>query len=382
MRVTTKGRIPIKSWCEDVEDGAMEQANNLSNLPFAFHHIALMPDCHQGYGMPIGGVMAADNVIVPNCVGVDIGCGMCAVQTSLEDINVDTIKAVFSDIRSIVPVGFDHHAVAQDWGGFNECPDIPLLNQELKSARHQLGTLGGGNHFIEIQGGDDGYVWLMLHSGSRNYGFKIANEYHKKAVELCERWFSAIPTKELAFLPIGSKEAAEYLDAMNFALRFAYANRALMMVRCKEALSIHTGCTFENEINIHHNYVAIEHHFRRNVWVHRKGATLARAGEYGIIPGSQGTASYIVIGKGNPESFQSCSHGAGRSMGRKEAERTLVLEDVVRGLNEAGIVHSIRTQKDLDEAPQAYKDIDAVMAEQSDLVDIAVTLKPLGVIKG
>ena len=225
-------------------------------------------------------------------------------------------------------------------------------------------------------------MWITLHSGSRNYGFKIANEYHKKAVALCERWFSDIPTKELAFLPIGSKEASEYLDAMKFALKFAYANRTLMMTRCKEALSIHTGCTFNDEINIHHNYVAIEHHFGRNVWVHRKGATLARAGEYGIIPGSQGTVSYIVIGKGNVESFQSCSHGAGRAMGRKEAERTLVLEDVVRGLDDAGIVHSIRTQHDLDEAPQAYKDINKVMAEQSDLVDITVTLKPLGVIKG
>jgi len=383
MRVVTEGcGVPIKTWCGDIEDGAMEQAVDLSDLPMIFRHVALMPDCHQGYGMPIGGVIAVQGAVIPNAVGVDIGCGMCAVKTSLDAMDVDTIKLIFRDIRANVPLGFNHHDLPQEWDGFDEAPDIPIINRELQKARHQLGTLGGGNHFIELQVGDDGHVWIMLHSGSRNFGFKIAKEYHDKAKKLCEMWHSGLPCKDLSFLPIGSQEAGEYIKAMNYALKFAAENRRQMMVVCKDAVRDYTGCRFATEINIHHNYAATEYHFEKNVWVHRKGATRARTGELGIIPGSQGTASYIVQGKGEPESFESCSHGAGRRMGRKKAIRTLDYDAVVAGLDADGIVHSIRDKKSLDEAPQAYKDIDTVIASQLDLVDVIVKLKPLGVIKG
>jgi len=172
--VITTGGIIIKSWCKDIEPGALDQALNLSRLPFAFHHVALMPDCHQGYGMPIGGVLAAYGAIVPNAVGLDIGCGMTAARSTLTEIDADTIKAVFADIRSAVPLGFSHHAELQEWGGFSRAPHIRIVMDEWQSAQHQLGTLGGGNHFIEVQAGDDGYIWLMLHSGSRNFGKKIA----------------------------------------------------------------------------------------------------------------------------------------------------------------------------------------------------------------
>jgi len=380
--VNADNKIPIKSWCLDVESNAMEQASNLANLPFAYHHIALMPDCHSGYGMPIGGVMATTGVVVPNAVGVDIGCGMCAVRTSLTDIDTETLKLVMSDIRTAVPLGFNHHKEPQEWNGFDDAPDIAVIQTELKSSSYQIGTLGGGNHFIEIQGGSDGFVWLMIHSGSRNFGLKIAKEYHGKANDMCERWYSDIPDQDLSFLPIETFEAQEYLDAMNYALSFAKQSRHMMMDVCVDAMITHTGCAAQEWIDIHHNYAAWEHHFGKNVLIHRKGATLAREGGLGIIPGSQGTDSYIVRGLGNKESFESCSHGAGRRMGRKEAERTLDLQATIDELDRQGIVHSIRQQRDLDEAPGAYKDIIEVMASQIDLVEPVVTLRPLAVIKG
>lgn len=380
MKVIDTEKYPIKLWLDDIEDGALQQARNLANLPFVFKWIAIMPDSHKGYGMPIGGVLATKGMIIPNAVGVDIGCGMSASKTSLTEIDIETIKSIMGEIRNAVPVGFTHQSESQEWVGFDNAPDIQIIQQELNSARKQLGTLGGGNHFIEIQKGGDGHIWIMLHSGSRNFGLKTANEYHKKAKQLCEKWQSNIPDTDLSFLPIESPEGREYYAAMNYCLDFAKANRKLMMDRIVGIFHDKTNSDVLETINIHHNYAAFEHHYGEDVLVHRKGATKASVGLTGIIPGSMGTSSYITEGLGNPESFESCSHGAGRRMGRKEAERTLNLED--EQVKMVGIVHGLRTSKDLDESPGAYKDIDVVMENQKDLVKIKVSLKPLASIKG
>lgn len=380
MKVIDTERVPIKMWLETIEDGAIAQAKNLANLPFAFKWIALMPDSHQGYGMPIGGVLATHNVIIPNAVGVDIGCGMIACKTSLTEVNTETLKRVMGIVRETIPVGFNHQKHQQIWDGFNNTPLIPVIYQELESAKKQLGTLGGGNHFIEIQKGDDGHIWLMIHSGSRNFGYKTAKFFNDIALKLCEKWYSNIPNKDLAFLPMTSDEGMQYFTAMKYCLSFAQANRDLMMLRLSDAICSITGASIEQTINIHHNYAAYEHHFGTNVIVHRKGATSATLGQLGIIPGSMGTKSYITEGLGNPESFTSSSHGAGRKMGRKEATRVLNLEEEQKKME--GIVHGLRTVDELEEAPGAYKDIDVVMENQKDLVKILVSLTPLAVIKG
>ena len=393
MKVISTENLPIKLWLENIEDGALAQAKNLANLPFAFKHIAIMPDSHQGYGMPIGGVLATKGVVIPNAVGVDIGCGMCAVRTSLKSISQHQIKILFGGskdyhggIRSIVPVGFSHHGKRQD-ANLLPYPKLGKITyQESGSALKQIGTLGGGNHFIEIQKGSDGYIWIMIHSGSRNLGYKVARHYNDIAKKLNEKWYTSIPKKsDLAFLPIDSREGQDYLTEMNYCVEFALANRKLIMDRAIETFKevfFATDITFEPMINIAHNYATMEHHFGSNVMVHRKGATSAREGQIGIIPGSQGTKSYIVKGLGNPESFNSCSHGAGRTMSRTGAIKNLNLEDEIRKMDEQGIVHGIRHAKDLDESSGAYKNIQTVMSNQSDLVEIVVELTPLGVIKG
>lgn len=386
MRFFNSGGLIIKSWCENPEQGAIDQAMNLAKLPFAFKQICLMPDTHQGYGMPIGGVMATENVIVPNAVGVDIGCGMMAIKTLLNGIDVDVIKKIMGEIRKVIPVGFNHR---NEMCNLSLMPKrvpgsiIPIVNQEFDSARKQLGSLGGGNHFIEIQKDSEGYIWIMIHSGSRNLGKKVCDHYNKVAKDLNEQWFSSVPREwDLAFLPLDTDEGIAYMNEMQYCVDFALANRELMMDNICDIFKNETDCMFGQRINIAHNYANIEHHFGKNVVVHRKGATSARNGEIGIIPGSQGTASYIVSGKGNPDSFMSCSHGAGRSMGRKEAQKNLNLVDEVRKLDEQGIIHGIRNVEDLDEASGAYKSIDVVMEEQMDLVDIVVKLSPVAVIKG
>lgn len=389
----SKQIIPIQCWTKDIENEALMQIYNLASLPFAFHHVAIMPDVHAGYGMPIGGVLATNNVIIPNAVGVDIGCGMCAVQTSLTDISIEQIKKILGGskeyrggIRAYIPIGFSHQFKKQEWEGFDNAPNIKIIQQEIISAQKQLGTLGGGNHFIEIQKGSDGFIWIMLHSGSRNFGYKIANFYNQKAQDLCLKWYSNIPSVKgedgLAFLPIKTDEGHEYLSAMEYALSFALENRLRMIKKCKEAFTDIVDCTFGDVINIHHNYVACEHHFGKNVWVHRKGATRARAGEIGIIPGSQGTKSYIVGGLGNINSFMSCSHGAGRAMSRTKAREILSLDEEKNKLDTLQIVHSMRNKSDLDEAPSAYKNINQVMEDQKDLVTILIELTPLAVVKG
>jgi len=398
MKVTDSQKIPIKLWMKnlaDMESGAWEQAKNLANFPFAYKWIAIMPDAHQGYGMPIGGVMATKGVIVPNAVGVDIGCGMCAVKTSLTEIDTDTLKKIMGEIRKAVPVGFKKHREKQDGGlmpkGFSVCPIVDI---EFENACLSLGTLGGGNHFIEIQKGSDGHIWIMIHSGSRNLGFKVANYYNKLAQGLNEKWHSSVPKSwELAFLPVDSVGGQNYIKEMNYCVEFALANRKLIMDRVLEIFDKETKRfnnitaqkligSVEPMINIAHNYASLENHFGQNVWVHRKGATKATKGLVGIIPGSQGTASYIVEGLGNKESFMSCSHGAGRRMSRSQARRELNLKEEIAKMDKKGIIHGLRNQGDLDEASSAYKDIDWVMKQQEELVKIKVKLLPLAVIKG
>lgn len=383
MKIDMSEKLPIKMWLDTIEDGALEQAKNLAKLPFIFKWVALMPDCHQGYGMPIGGVLATKDVVIPNAVGVDIGCGMCSVKTNVrtDDLGIDTLKNIINKIKCEIPVGFAKYTEPQDCEVFNLLTKIP--EQETVNAMYQMGTLGGGNHFIEIQKGSDGYIWIMLHSGSRHLGLSIAKEYHKKAVDLCAKWYSNLPNKDLSFLPINTKEYCDYFECMNVALNYAKENRLRMMEKIKKIFTAYF-CTidFGDIINIHHNYARFENHYGSNVIVHRKGATSAKENEVGIIPGSQGTKSYITTGLGNRESFMSCSHGAGRVLGRTQAQRELNLEKEKAFLNNQGIIHTINNISDLDEAPGAYKNIDTVMENQKDLVKILVELSPMAVIKG
>jgi tRNA-splicing ligase RtcB len=416
---STKMKVPVKMWADEVEEGAMNQIMNLASLPFVFKQVAIMPDCHQGYGMPIGGVLATEGVVVPNAGGVDNGCGMCAVKTSIKakQLDKEVLKKIMSKIREVIPLGMNHHKEKQNerlmpkyiaWDKSKYTGediefhrDLKIVGREFESALKQIGTLGGGNHFIEIQKDNDDNIWIMIHSGSRNLGYKVAKYYNDLAIELNESWFSKVPKKwELAFLPLDSEEGQKYLLEMNYCVDFALVNRKLMMDRIIDIIfniadtipAIHpyyccdikgnVGNPEDVMINIAHNYARMEHHFGRDVIIHRKGATLARKDTIGIIPGSQGTKSYIVKGLGNKESFESCSHGAGRLLGRKEAQKTLNLEVEIKKMEDKGIVHSIRNIKDLDEASGAYKPIDEVMRNQSDLVEILVELQPLGAIKG
>jgi len=389
MKVIKTDRLPIFSWCEDVDDGAMEQAVNAAMHPASFHHVALMPDCHRGFGVPIGSVFACRDAVIPSAVGVDIGCGMAAVGTGLTELGKDTILDIIRELKRSIPMGFNHHKEDQEWDGFDEAPDIKVVKDNISSAKRQLGTLGGGNHFLEIQEDSNGTVWLMLHSGSRNFGYKIAKEFNNIAMKKCAMWHSELPPGKgedsLSFLPIGSKEATQYIEAMNFALRFAQENRNRMMEIFKKTVNDMTGASFKDTINIHHNFAILENHFGKNVWVHRKGATQARKGQLGIIPGSMGTQSFIVEGLGNPESFESCSHGAGRASGRAEFCRTHTVEECDDDMKDVVFDGWGKTRKgalDISEAPKAYKDIHKVIDAQNDLVKVVVTLNPLGVVKG
>lgn len=388
-QIITKERIPVKAWTKKIEPGALKQALNLSKLPFAFKHVAIMPDVHQGYGMPIGGVLATDDAVIPNAVGVDIGCGMCAVKTNLKASHLDetSLKRVMQQIRDTIPVGFSHQSEKQDPDSIpstnNLRRDSVIYEFAEESLRH-VGTLGGGNHFIEIQKDTEDNVWLMVHSGSRGVGYNVGRYYIDKARELCRTWRSDLPTDKLSFFPRETDWYDRYLHDMDWMVKFAKCNRDLMMYRMKEALFDNTNVDFDFKLNINkpHNYADMEHHFGKNVLVHRKGACRAREGEWVMIPGSQGTSSYIVKGKGNKQSFMSCSHGAGRVMSRGEARRSLSVEEESRKLEEMGVLHAIRNADDLDEAPSSYKDINKVMSNQMDLVDIKYKLTPMGVVKG
>ena len=400
--------MPVKSWCENCEEGAVKQAVNLAHHPVLVHHVALMPDAHQGYGMPIGGVVAAKGAVIPAAVGVDIGCGMIATETDVpaEAFAEMSFRRAFQEkLKERIPVGEgESHRVTQDWEGFEEYTAHNGMRSSLwpsKLDRMNLGTLGGGNHFIELQkstaldgsGDPEGgaKVWLMIHSGSRNLGKRIEEHYHRIAARMCERFHSPLPDKDLAFLPIDEPTGHDYFTDMLFALRYAKENRRRMMEVMKATLAEFVpGANFVRTIDIHHNYAAFEEHFGEQVCVHRKGATSAKLDEIGIIPGSMGTASYIVRGLGNPDSFMSCSHGAGRRMSRIAASTTLTVEDCDKAMD--GIVcerwhkykgfGKAKGRLDLSEAPQAYKDIEDVIASELDLVEPLVRLVPLASLKG
>lgn len=391
-KVIETEKLPIKLWLDEIEPKALQQTKNLANHPFAFKHIAIMPDCHVGYGMPIGGVLATKDVVIPNAVGVDIGCGMCVVKTNIKKIQPEKIKEIFGNpndsktIRGRIPVGFNWHDKKQDKiqrvidrsdGEYSNA-----VKSQLGRADKQIGTLGGGNHFVDILEDEEKTMYIMIHSGSRNLGKTIADIYNKKAKKFNKDSKPEVPKHwDLAYLYADSEEGENYLKDMRFCVNFALENRLIMMEAAME-------CTHEafpdvefGEIkNKAHNFARKEKHFGKEVYVHRKGATSAREGEEGIIPGSQGTPSYLVVGKGNKDSFNSCSHGAGRSMSRTKAKKTLSLEKETKKLEEKGIVHAIRGHGSLDEAPSSYKDIDEVMENQKDLVEIKTKLIPRGVI--
>lgn len=381
---------PVKIWTDHVDERAMEQIENLTTLPFLYHHLAMMPDVHAGKGMPIGGVLACKNVVVPNAVGVDIGCGMCAVKTNVrvQEIPSDVLrKEIMRGIRKRIPLGRDHHKQRQDEKYLPTGHDIDkmeIVKRRQLSLLKEIGTLGGGNHFIELQKDEEGLLWIMIHSGSRNLGALVGEYYNEKAAMLNERWFSMVkPEIQMPFLPKRAPEFDMYWREMEYCVDFALANRRLMMERIEEVIKdALPDAEFEPMINIAHNYAAIEEHFGEHVVVHRKGATLAIPGIIGIIPGSQGTASYIVEGLGNPESFNSCSHGAGRVLSRTAAIKTLNLQEEVDRLNALGIIHAIRHQDDMQEASGAYKDIESVIANEADLVKVKTRLLPIAVIKG
>jgi tRNA-splicing ligase RtcB (3'-phosphate/5'-hydroxy nucleic acid ligase) len=379
-------KVPVKSWCPEPERGAIEQINHAASLPMAFHHVSLMPDAHQGFGVPIGGVVALKNAISPALVGVDIGCGMCALATPIQDLGRTEAERIVALIKELVPVGFAHHTSAASRDLMPQPAGNMLITlREFDSARYQLGTLGGGNHFIELQRDPDGHLWIMIHSGSRNLGKQVADYYSRVAANLNSKWHTEVPAAwQLAFLPLDSDEGHNYLREMNYCVDFALANRKRIMEFVIEAIkqSLHITLDPAGMINIAHNYAAMENHFGENVMVHRKGATKAAKDLIGIIPGSQGTCSYIVKGLGNPDSFESCSHGAGRKMGRADAKRRLNLEDEIALMDAQGIVHGIRSTADLDEAAGAYKTIDEVMENQKDLVVPVTRLTPLAVVKG
>jgi len=379
--------LELKTWCKTIEDSAQEQLENVRSHPLLTSHVAVMPDCHCGYGVPIGCVIAADGGVIPNAVGVDIGCGMAAIKTDIkrEELSDDIVKAIMGEIRCRVPVGMVHHKepVKEDRMPRSLKENLTVVKAESYSARKQLGTLGGGNHFIEFQSDEDGMVWMMVHSGSRNLGYRVANHYNKLAEEQCKRFkYDHLIKQGLAFLPCGTKEYEQYLSEMEYCMDFARCNRETILVSCVKALAGSANFVITRRVDIHHNYAALENHYGRNWMIHRKGAVCAREGVMGIIPGSQGTCSYITEGLGCRESFNSCSHGAGRLMSRKQACRTLDLKEQVKMMDDKGIIHSVSCNSNLDEAPGAYKDIDDVMEQQKDLVKIMHKLTPFAVIKG
>lgn len=386
MRHIKTDGLPILAWGAEPDDATLGQALNLAKLPFAFHHIALMADAHVGYGMPIGGVLATRGEVIPHAVGLDIGCGMRAWPTNIPADEIEPIKRdLLHDVTRSVPTGFHHHKQSQAGrtGLFDDVPNVPVLRAEAEKAEYQVGSLGGGNHFIELQADEDGMVWAMVHSGSRNVGKQMGEHYDRVARAANEAGGSPVPREwGLAHLAAESPKGREYLAVMMWCLRFAEESRRLMAESVQRALDRRfPGVEPGEGIEIHHNYVALEEHYGERVWVHRKGAV--RAIGPVIVPGSMGTASYIGEGLANPESFESCSHGAGRAMGRKQAKRVISRERVMAQLTERGVHLETTSKGDVaEEAPEAYKDIEDVMKYQRDLVRSTVKLRPIGVVKG
>jgi tRNA-splicing ligase RtcB len=402
MQVFNTSGAPIKAWIDGVpfEDGARAQLERVAMLPFVHKHVAVMPDVHAGIGATVGSVIATRGAVIPAAVGVDIGCGMVAARTGLTANDLpDSLGAIRSAIEAAVPHGRTDNGGANDRGAWGDPPaDVraawasihqrfaAIVEKHPKIAKSNnlahLGTLGTGNHFIEICLDEADLVWVMLHSGSRGVGGRIGSYFIELAKEDMRTWFVNLPDKDLAYLPEGTEHFDDYVQAVSWAQDYARQNRALMLGAVFGALSREFGRTLaadELAVNCHHNYVSREHHFGADVIVTRKGAVRARDGEFGIIPGSMGARSYIVRGKGNTQSFHSCSHGAGRVMSRTEAKRRFTVadhEEATRG---------IECRKDadvIDETPAAYKSIDAVMAAQADLVDVVHTLRQVVCVKG
>lgn len=401
-------KFPVKVWLgqkEELEGNCLEQAYHLSQLPFIHKWVCLMPDTHAGKGMPIGGVIAAKDVVIPNAVGVDIGCGMDFVPTNIcmdevRDIqtgNGTIVQAVIGNIMRSIPLNTERYKTPQESAVLDRAKQeiekygedtelLPLIDDGY----YQVGSLGGGNHFIELQEDEEGFLCIMLHSGSRHLGKKICDYFHMKAKELNQMWYSEVKEEyRLSFLPTQSKEGRQYINWMGLALDYAFENRARMLEQTcaivKEVVERHTGqgVEFGEEINCHHNYAALENHYGENVWVHRKGATRAREGELAVIPGAMGSYSYVVEGKGSEESFCSSSHGAGRSYSRTGAMQAFSVEQVMVDLKEQGIILGKRKKNDVaEECRFAYKDIDGVMSQQLDLVTPVRKLKTVGVVKG
>jgi len=390
-----EGRVPVKIYTGEIEPAARAQLVNVSKLPIVHHHVAAMPDVHLGIGATVGSVIPTLHAIIPAAVGVDIGCGMMAARLSLSADRLDerVLKKTFDQVSRDVPVGFaqhedrdvrDHAAkrFKKQLGSILEKhPGIQKRKGKKSSWAHQLGTLGGGNHFIEICLDESGQVWVMLHSGSRGIGNAIGTYFIELAKKDALKNNVHLPDADLAYFPEGAQHFDDYVEAVGWAQDYARANREEMMDLVLEAMRRHlpafevTGAA----VNCHHNYVERERHFGEEVWLTRKGAIRARAGELGIIPGSMGARSYIVRGKGAAESFHSCAHGAGRKMSRNAAQKAFSLEDL-RTQTE-GVV--CRKDKGvLDEIPGAYKNIDEVMANQSDLVEVVHTLKQVLCVKG
>jgi tRNA-splicing ligase RtcB len=388
--ITTPGRVPIMSWAGELDSRTLEQATNVSNLPFAVDHVALMPDGHAGYGMPIGGVLFADKAVVPYAIGVDIGCGVALVETDLtvEVLPSTDLGKVLASIDRGVPTGFHGLKTPVDRDVALEAMGIDkpesVKDAWFDRALSQLGTLGGGNHFLELQRDEAGTVFVMLHSGSRNLGKTICDEFHKRALAQDRAWHAALPHDELAYLPVGSDDFAAYWSAMEFALRFAEVNRSRMLDVVERSFEhLTTIGRFDRLIDVHHNYAAWENHLGRNGIVHRKGAVRARAGEVVLIPGSMGTASYVGEGLGNAESFMTCQHGAGRAMSRAAARKAKTSREVYDEMAALGVVLRSSEPKGVaEEAAFAYKDIESVMAASASLVRPTKRLTPVGVVKG
>jgi len=397
------GGVPIKSWTRGVpvEEVAWLQLENTARLPFLFKHVAAMPDVHWGMGATVGSVVATRFAIVPAAVGVDIGCGMMAVRTSLTASDLPTsLVQLRTAIEKAVPHGRSGNGGRHDRGAWGDVPDAvdrvwagldDGFQQVLRSApqlaranhRTHLGTLGTGNHFVEVCIDEAQRLWVMLHSGSRGIGNAIGTAFIERAKVAMRRHQRNLPDENLAWLEQGSPDFEHYLFAVDWAQAFARENRAIMMRATLNALQKQKGIPkFSHDelvVNCHHNYVATETHFGEEVLVTRKGAVRAGVGDFGIIPGSMGARSFIVRGKGNPASFESCSHGAGRTMSRAEAKRSITLAEH----REATEGVECRKDKDvIDESPRAYKDIDAVMAAQQDLVEVVHTLKQVLCVKG
>jgi tRNA-splicing ligase RtcB len=391
MNVISKARIPIMNWASQIESGAIDQAINLADLEVTQHHVALMPDAHQGFGMPIGGVIFTDGAVIPNAVGVDIGCGVALLSTGMqtEDLNQEERRLILDGIAARVPTGFDKLEHPRDGAtvlkamGYIGVPSA-VDGEWFEDTLNAVGTLGGGNHFIELQADELGYVYVMLHSGSRGLGQKIGKHYHERAVELNTLWHTKLPTKDLAYFPRSSDEMVQYMSAQNFGLRWAEYNREMMLEEVMEVLS-DWPCKPVVEVNVHHNFAAREHHYGQDGLVHRKGAIRARVGDKLLIPGSMGAHSYIAQGLGNPLSYDTCQHGAGRAMGRADAKRRYEageLEDLGAFMSSRNILMAGKASTAIDEHPGAYKDIEMVMADSADLVSPLHTMTPLGVVKG